>query len=73
MKSHELWYPIFIAIFEYYPYPALFYSLQYSNEKFLKRIGQDFAYSEALKDDLNKILPLLLTSYLSKDTPKTPD
>jgi hypothetical protein len=69
LKSTESVYPIFKLIFEYYPFPVLFYSIQYSEENILKRIGQDFAFSEALKDDLKKILPMLLKAYLSKETP----
>lgn len=38
--------------FSYYPFPILFYALQYSEDKFLKRIGQDYAYCEEVKDDL---------------------
>src|SRR6185312_1930050 len=70
LYDFEKVYQIFNSVFEYYPYPTIFYCLQFSDEKFLKRLGQDFAYSEALKDDLHQIVPILLNSYLSNDTPK---
>lgn len=61
-------YPLFKVIFEYFPYPAIFYALQYSDEKFLRRFGQDYAYSSNL-DNLDDILKVLLEAYLSGDIP----
>lgn len=69
-KSHEKWYLILKSIFEYYPFPVLFYTLQYSNEKFLRRVAQDYIYSDALKEDISEILNLLLDAYIQKETPK---
>ena len=68
-KSHEEWYLILKSIFEYYPFPVLFYTLQYSNEKFLRRVAQDYIYSDALKEDIPEILNLLLDAYNQKETP----
>jgi len=69
LKSNEIWYPILRSVFEHYPYPVLYYSLQYSDEKFLRRIGQDFAYSDKLRNKLDQILVLLLNSYSQSSTP----
>jgi len=69
LKKNSKWYIIFKTIFEYFPYPALFYSLQYSNKDFLKRIGQDYAYSDHLKSGLVKILKSLLEAYFFSETP----
>lgn len=68
-KSHEKWYLILKSIFEFYPFPVLFYTLQYSNEKFLRRVAQDYIYSDALKEDIPVILNLLLDAYIQKETP----
>ena len=42
------WYLVFKNLYEEFPYPCFFYSIQYSNEEILRRIGQDFAYSKKL-------------------------
>lgn len=68
-KNPKDCYPLFKGIFQYFPYPVIFYSLQFSDEKFLRRIGQDFAFSEKLQDNLDEILKTLLTSYLDENTP----
>ena len=70
-KSHEKWYLILKSIFEYYPFPVLFYTLQYSDEKFLRRTAQDYIYSDKLKDDIPEILSLLLDAYIQKETPRS--
>ncbi|MDH7464680.1 SIR2 family protein [Chitinophagaceae bacterium 26-R-25] len=45
LQSHDAWYPVFKAGFQFYPSAFLFYSLQYSNKDFLKKVGQDYAFS----------------------------
>jgi hypothetical protein len=45
LRSHDAWYPVFKAGFQFYPSAFLFYSLQYSNKDFLKKVGQDYAFS----------------------------
>ncbi|BAU55663.1 SIR2 family protein [Mucilaginibacter gotjawali] len=47
LLSSEDWYPVMKAGFEFYPMPFLFYSLQYSKKEFLKKAGQDYAFSTA--------------------------
>lgn len=69
LNSIEEWYVVFKNIFEEYPMTCLFYSLQYTDEKVLRRIGQDYAYSEILTDFNNQILPKLLVDYLNDETP----
>ena len=54
------WYSVFFNIFEYYPYPCLYYSLQLTDKNILKRIGQDYAYSEKLFNILAEILTQIL-------------
>lgn len=47
LLSHQDWYEVFKRVFIYMPYPALYYSLQLTDQKTLRRIGQDYAYAEA--------------------------
>ncbi|WP_027421077.1 SIR2 family protein [Crocinitomix catalasitica] len=68
-RNSKVCYPLFKEIFEYFPYPTIFYSLQFSDEKFLRRLGQDYAYSERLQSCLGEILRTLLKSYLNENTP----
>lgn len=55
------WYDVFVNVFEYYPYPSLYYSLQLTDKNILKRIGQDYAYSEDLMDVVPDLLKRMLT------------
>ena len=65
------WYPVFKNLFEKYPFPILFYSLQGTSEDVLRRIGQDYAYSDTLsKTKTNaKLLDCMLNALLCEDTP----
>jgi len=64
------WYKVFYELFEEYPYPTLYYSIQCSDNDILKRIGQDYAYSNTLYEkELPDILDKLLTCILSDTTP----
>lgn len=44
----EVWMQVFVELFEYYPFAVLYYSSLYTNEKMLRRIGQEYAYSRFL-------------------------
>lgn len=50
--SEVQWYNVAHVLFEKYPYPVLFYSSTVNDSNTLRRIGQDFAYSDALHDQL---------------------
>lgn len=65
------WYKIFLNLFEDFPYPALFYSLQYGTEDVLRRIGQEYAYSDSdsIRELLPNLLQKLLGMYINPDTP----
>lgn len=66
----EDWYPVHKELFELFPYATLFYSIQCLDKKVRTRIGQDYAYSDALvKNGLDNILCNLLQAFLSDDTP----
>ncbi|MDR6942932.1 SIR2 family protein [Mucilaginibacter pocheonensis] len=57
------WWEIQLAGFEHYPSAFLFYSLQYSDNKFLNRVGQEYAYSDVVQPQLAHITQQLLTGY----------
>ncbi len=66
----EDWYPVHKELFELFPFATLFYSIQCLDKKVRTRIGQDYAYSDALRNDgLDIILCNLLRALLSNDTP----
>ena len=67
--SPENWYAVHKELYEYCPLPIMYYGLQCNDKKVKARIGQDFAYSEKLKDYIGELLSYLLEAYLSEDTP----
>lgn len=68
--SKEDWYRVFQNIYTRYPYPCLFYSLQYGNDRgFMERIAQDYAYSNKLKPICADILMRMLRAYSMPNTP----
>ena len=44
------WFVVFKNLFEYFPYPCFFYSIQYNDKDVQRRIGEEFAYNEKLQD-----------------------
>ena len=56
MVSDVQWYRVSHALFEKYPYPILFYTITLNSTKLLQRIGQDFAFSKVLHDQLPEIV-----------------
>lgn len=69
IKDADTWYSIANQVYKYRPYPVAYYSLQIGNEKILRRIAQEYAYCDELKDDICDILDKLLTAYLNNVTP----
>ena len=69
IQNPETWYIIFKSNFENYPSPYLFYSLNFTDEKILRRIGQDYAYSNVTLAFVKANLVLLLQIYLKIETP----
>lgn len=61
------WYKIYNATFESYPFPVIFFTLQYSDEKILRRMAQDFINSDHLIEETNYLLPKLLAVYEDSD------
>ncbi len=68
-QNPETWYLIFKSNFENYPLPYLFFSLNLTTEKILRRIGQDYAYSKGTLPFVKINLVLLLQTYLNSATP----
>lgn len=68
LESIEDWYNVMVKIFNYFPYPCLFFTLQYTDEKVIRRIAQDYRNSPHLINEVNEILPKLLKIYLDTNT-----
>lgn len=60
MIDNKDWYHVFQYAYEIFPYPCLFYSLMYGDDKILTRIGQDIAYSDNLIEETSDMLLKLL-------------
>lgn len=67
----KIWYAAFKKLYKEYPYPCLYFSLQYGlNKQFMKRVAQDYAYSSELRTMLPDLLNKLLQAYRSDKTPR---
>jgi hypothetical protein len=76
LKSSRLiddvdWYYAFKELYKYFPLATLYYSIQITDKDILRRIGQEYAYSDSLFNEgfIPILLDKLLTAYLSADTP----
>lgn len=63
------WYLVFQNLYEEFPYPCFFYSIQYRDKNLLTRVGQDFAYSPKLCDFNQDILLRSIKAYGDEQTP----
>lgn len=63
------WYLVFKRLYATFPFACLYYSCQYNNRKVLRRIGQDFAFEDSLKEDIPEMLRQLLDALSNQDTP----
>ena len=63
------WYIVFKNLYEHFPYPCFFYSIQYNDKDVQRRIGEDFAYNENLQDFDKDILFKSLAAIENEDTP----
>lgn len=70
LKKEE-WYLVFKNIYTLYPYPCLFYSLQFGTEEnFMRRVAEDYVYSNELSDIHTDILSYCLKAYSMEHTPQ---
>lgn len=67
--SNVQWYKVAHILFEKYPYPVLFYSSTVKDSNTLRRIGQDFAYSEVLHDQLPEFAARMFKLITDKELP----
>lgn len=61
------WYLVFQNLYKEFPYPCFFYSIQYSDNNVLTRIGQDFAYTPELLE-FNKDILIRAIDAIGKDS-----
>ncbi len=64
------WYIVFQNLYEYFPYPCFFYSIQYNNREIQRRIGEDYAYNQNLQDFNKDILIKSLEAITIDETPE---
>lgn len=67
LHSADNWYYVFKHGFEFYPFPFLYYSLQFKKEPVLRRIGQDVIFSDRLASQHPFILSVIGKSYLDSN------
>lgn len=63
------WYKVFTNLYEHFPYPCFFYSIQYNDREVQRRIGEDFTYNKVLQDFVQDILKKSLYAIGDKYTP----
>ena len=63
------WYVVFQNLYEDFPYPCFFYSIQYNNKDVQRRIGEEYAYNEKLQEFNKDILLKSLDAIGNEDTP----
>lgn len=63
------WYIVFTNLYEHFPYPCFFYSIQYNDKDVQRRIGEDFAYNKGLQDFVQDILLKSLNAIGNANTP----
>ncbi|PSK89001.1 SIR2 family protein [Taibaiella chishuiensis] len=62
-------YPILKTVLKRFPMPVLYFALQYNDSKFIKRIGQDYAFTDDLGTSNLVIFESLAKSYFDDYTP----
>lgn len=66
----EKWYLVCENLYRDYPYPCLFYSLQYHSSKLTTSICQKILYCDDLKDELPRIVKSLFSALRQKECPE---
>lgn len=67
--SEEKWSTICDNLYQDYPYPCLFYSLQYNSTKLTKSISQKILYCDALQSELPQIVKSLFVALRQSECP----
>ena len=63
------WYKVAHKLFEKYPYPVMFYSTTMNDTNTLRRIGQDYAYSNVLHKQLPGLVERMFSLLTDKNSP----
>lgn len=63
------WYKVAHKLFEKYPYPVMFYSTTMNDTSTLRRIGQDYAYSNVLHKQLPGLVERMFSLLTDKNSP----
>lgn len=63
------WYIVFRNLYEYFPYPCFFYSIQYNERVVQRRIGEDYAYNIKLQKFNEDILVKSLNAIGKDEVP----
>ncbi len=66
----EKWNLVCENLYKDYPYPCLFYSLQYRSSKLTTSISQKILYCDDLKNELPRIVKLLFSALRQKECPE---
>lgn len=67
--AEDKWSIICDNLYQEYPYPCLFYSLQYNSTKLTKSVSQKILYCDALKQELPLIVNLLFAALRQSECP----
>lgn len=65
------WYAVANTLYEKFPYPILFYSTTLNDRNILRRIGQDYAFSNNLHDKLPGIAKRMFEMLVDENAPNT--
>lgn len=66
--KHDM-HPLFLQVFEQFPLPVLFFALQFTEKKYIKRVAQDFTFSEDIAARSGEIFAVLFRAYEDVNTP----
>ncbi len=70
MLGKEKWQIVCGNLYEMIPYPCLYFSLLYGNSKdLLKKIAQDYIYSNKIRRTLPELLDMMLHALMDDDCP----
>ncbi|WP_303919397.1 SIR2 family protein [Draconibacterium sediminis] len=67
--EYDDWYNFFKIVYQRFPNPSLYYSLQYQSAGFTKRVGQDYINSEILHPKLHEIFENVSLAWECENTP----
>jgi len=68
-EAAEEAYTVFMQAIKLFPIPVLYFSFQYRNPQFVKRIGQDYAYEASLQEKAPDIFERLASAYFDNNIP----